>query len=110
MTSLRDDAKALQGDLATLRRELHQIPEIGLDLPQTQARVLAALDGLPLSVSTGTSVSSVVAVLRGGRGVSGSPALDRGREEHAAAGAGHVSGSPALDRGREERAAAGAGR
>ena len=41
--SLREDAAAIQDDLAELRRELHQIPEIGLDLPRTQEKVLAAL-------------------------------------------------------------------
>ena len=63
--SLREDAKALNGDLVALRRELHQIPEIGLQLPRTQETVLAAIDGLPLEVTTGTSVTSVTAVLRG---------------------------------------------
>jgi len=41
--SLREDAAELQPELAALRRELHQIPEIGLDLPKTQERVLSAL-------------------------------------------------------------------
>ncbi|GII25604.1 M20 metallopeptidase family protein [Planosporangium mesophilum] len=64
---LREDAKELQDELAVLRRELHQIPEIGLDLPRTQEMVLAALEPLPLEVSTGASLSSVTAVLRGAR-------------------------------------------
>lgn len=54
-------------DLISLRRDLHQIPEVGLHLPQTQARVLRALDGLPLDVTLGTGLSSVVGVLRGSR-------------------------------------------
>src|SRR5262245_17185303 len=53
--------------MAQLRRELHREPEIGTQLPLTQAKVLAALDGLPLEVTTGTALSSVTAVLRGGR-------------------------------------------
>jgi hippurate hydrolase len=65
--SLREDAAELQGELAALRRELHQIPEIGLDLPKTQERVLAALAPLPLEVSTGAGLSSITAVLRGGK-------------------------------------------
>ena len=65
--SLRADAAAIQDELALLRRELHQIPEIGLELPLTQRRVLAELEGLPLEIGTGTGLSSVVAVLRGGR-------------------------------------------
>src|SRR6059058_1762849 len=50
-----------------LRRRLHRQPEIGLHLPQTQAAVLEAFADLPVEVSTGTSTSSVVGVLRGGR-------------------------------------------
>lgn len=65
--TILDDARALQGDLVTLRRELHQIPEIGLDLPRTQEIVLRELADLPLEVTTGTSTTSVVAVLRGGQ-------------------------------------------
>lgn len=53
-------------DLVALRRELHQIPEVGLVLPQTQARILAALEGLPLEITLGEKVTSVVGVLRGG--------------------------------------------
>jgi amidohydrolase len=50
-----------------LRRQLHRFPEIGLELPRTQATVLDALAGLPIEVSTGRSTSSVVGVLRGAR-------------------------------------------
>src|SRR4051794_20146237 len=50
-----------------LRRRLHRHPEIGLNLPRTQATVLEALADLPLEVTTGTTTSSVVAVLRGAR-------------------------------------------
>jgi amidohydrolase len=65
--SVREDAVAIQNDMATLRRELHRIPEIGLDLPKTRDTVLAALQGLPVQISTGTALSSVTAVLRGTR-------------------------------------------
>jgi amidohydrolase len=67
MTGLHEDAAELAGDLRELRRALHREPEIGLDLPRTQEKVLAALDGLPLEVITGRGLSSVTAVLRGGR-------------------------------------------
>lgn len=66
-TSLLSDALALAPGLTALRHHLHRTPEIGLHLPKTQARVLEALDGLGLEVSTGAGLSSVVAVLRGGR-------------------------------------------
>jgi amidohydrolase len=60
-----DEAAALADELADLRHAIHAEPEIGLDLPKTQAKVLAALAGLPLEISAGTSLSSVTAVLRG---------------------------------------------
>lgn len=63
--ALRDDARELSHDVAELRHRLHRRPEIGLQLPETQRTVLEALDGLPLEVSTGDSVTSVTAVLRG---------------------------------------------
>jgi amidohydrolase len=66
MSSLLEQAHALGPDLITLRRELHRAPELDRHLPLTQAAVLAALDGLPLEVSTGEGLSSVTAVLRGG--------------------------------------------
>ncbi|MFG2447340.1 M20 family metallopeptidase [Nocardia fluminea] len=65
--SIRDDATALQGDLVQLRRALHREPELGLQLPRTQEKVLPALDGWGLEISTGKSLSSVTAVLRGAR-------------------------------------------
>ncbi|WP_275407295.1 M20 metallopeptidase family protein [Actinoplanes cyaneus] len=50
-----------------MRHALHREPELGLDLPLSQAKVLAALDGLPLEITLGKALSSVTAVLRGGR-------------------------------------------
>lgn len=58
-------AATIQEDLVALRRRLHHHPELGLHLPRTQAAVLEALEGLPLEVSVGKGLSSVVAVLRG---------------------------------------------
>jgi amidohydrolase len=57
----------LQPETIALRRMLHRRPEVGLSLPQTQAAILTAIDGLPLTVTKGRGVSSVVGVLEGGR-------------------------------------------
>ena len=65
MGEVRDDAAQISGELVELRRAIHADPEIGLDLPRTQEKVLAALHGLPLEVTTGQELSSVTAVLRG---------------------------------------------
>ena len=65
LLALADAARQQADDLVTLRRELHTDPEVGLQLPRTQARVVDALEGLPLELSFGRSLTSVVAVLRG---------------------------------------------
>jgi len=62
-TSLLNDAERLLDAAIELRQDLHAQPEIGLDLPRTQAQILAALEGLNLEVSTGSKLSSVIAVL-----------------------------------------------
>lgn len=65
MTAIREDAAELLGELTELRRALHREPELGLALPRTQEKVLAAIDGLGLEISTGSNITSVTAVLRG---------------------------------------------
>ncbi|TDE37729.1 amidohydrolase [Nonomuraea mesophila] len=65
--SFTESAQDMRDEIVQLRHSLHTTPEIGLQLPRTQEKVLAALDGLPLEVKTGTALSSVTAVLRGGR-------------------------------------------
>ncbi len=68
---LLTEATALAPALVDLRRRLHRIPEIGLHLPLTQEAVLAALRDIEhdhrvdLEITTGTALSSVVAVVRG---------------------------------------------
>ncbi|WP_369232348.1 M20 family metallopeptidase [Streptomyces sp. R21] len=65
--SVLERARELQPDLVRLRRSLHREPELGIRLPRTQEKVLAALDGLPLEITLGRELTSVTAVLRGGR-------------------------------------------
>jgi amidohydrolase len=65
--AVREDAAKIAAEIAELRHAIHREPEIGLDLPKTQRKVLDALDGLPLEISTGKGLSSVTAVLRGGK-------------------------------------------
>jgi amidohydrolase len=57
----------LQPETIALRRMLHRRPEVGLSLPETQAAILTAIEGLPLRVTKGREVTSVVGVLEGGR-------------------------------------------
>jgi metal-dependent amidase/aminoacylase/carboxypeptidase family protein len=67
MMNVTEKAASLGGDLAELRHALHREPEVGLHLPDTQARVLGALGGLPLEITTGDAPTSVTGVLRGSR-------------------------------------------
>ena len=67
MTDLLSAGGALLDDAVALRRRLHRHPELGLELPETQAAILESLDGLPLTVRTGTATTSVVATLEGDR-------------------------------------------
>ena len=60
------EGQDLLPDLVSLRRDIHREPEVGLHLPRTQEKILDALDGLGLEITTGKSLSSVTAVLRGG--------------------------------------------
>src|SRR5215470_15793270 len=84
--TVTDDAAAITSELAHLRRAIHAEPEIGLHLPLTQEKVVAALDGLPLKITLGSALSSVTAVLRGGvRGGRGACRLVAGRHGRAAA-------------------------
>jgi amidohydrolase len=66
-SGLVEAARALQPRTVALRRKIHKHPEQGLDLPRTQAAVVQALDGLGMQVMKGEKVSSVTAVLTGGR-------------------------------------------
>jgi amidohydrolase len=64
---LLHEARGLLDDVVKLRRSIHRQPELGLDLPLTQARVLDSLRSLPLQVRTGRRTSSVIADLHGSR-------------------------------------------
>lgn len=60
-------AAALDSGTIELRRAIHQDPELGLDLPNTQGRIVEALSGLGLDITLGKSTTSVVADLDTGR-------------------------------------------
>jgi len=73
-------ARELQPELTRFRHAMHQEPEIGLDLPRTQEKVLQALDGLPYEITLGKETTSVTAVLRG---TGGAPAAGDGQGQEA---------------------------
>ena len=66
--SLIEDAKAIAGELVTLRRAIHAEPELGLHTPKTRDKVRMALAHLPLEWAEGPSTTGLVATLQGGAG------------------------------------------
>lgn len=63
-----EKAKTIQDYIVGIRRELHQIPEIGIDLPKTRAVVLRELDNMGIEYVCSNIDSSVVATIKGNPG------------------------------------------
>jgi hippurate hydrolase len=61
--TLLDDARAILPDIVAIRRRLHRRPELGLQLPETQATIVEELRSLGLEPRPGTGLSSVTAVI-----------------------------------------------
>ncbi len=66
-SALLDEARDLLDEAVTLRRAMHERPEVGLDLPITRELVEAALDGLPVTVRRCTTTSGLIVDLHGNR-------------------------------------------
>lgn len=59
--------KDLQDEIVTMRRDLHQIPEIGGDLPETKAYVMKKLTEMGIPFTENKSDSGLIAEITGGR-------------------------------------------
>jgi amidohydrolase len=64
---LLNEARTHLQSVLELRRAIHREPELGLELPLTQAKVLDALHDLPLEIRSGQGTTYVMADLRGGQ-------------------------------------------
>ncbi len=64
---LLSEARGLLPDAVALRRTIHENPELGLDLPETRARVLESLSDLDLEIAQSVHTSGLIATLRGQR-------------------------------------------
>ncbi|SFS12125.1 hippurate hydrolase [Agrococcus baldri] len=67
-SSIDEAAASIEQRMIALRHALHRDPEVGLDLPRTQRKVLDELADLPLEITLGQDCSSITAVLRGSGG------------------------------------------
>jgi len=61
------EARAVLPDVIALRRRLHRTPEVGLDLPATQAIVAGELRALGLEPRLGSATTSATALIEGAR-------------------------------------------
>ena len=62
---LLEQANDVFEDMVTLRRDLHEWPEISNHLPRTRERVLHSLEGLPLDITLHETTSGIAAMLTG---------------------------------------------
>ncbi|CAB4948559.1 unannotated protein [freshwater metagenome] len=60
-----DEAAGYQSVLSEIRKDLHQIPEFGINLPKTRERVLASIHGLG-EIHLSERQSSIVLHIKGG--------------------------------------------
>ena len=61
------ECNEIQEDLVAMRRDLHKIPELGLDLPQTRDFVTAKLDEFSIPYTLSDQDSSVIATINAGK-------------------------------------------
>ena len=62
-----EKCKGLQEELVSMRRELHQIPETGGDLPKTKAYIMGKLKELGIPFVENATDSGLVATIEGGK-------------------------------------------
>jgi hippurate hydrolase len=67
LAALLGEARGLLPDIVEIRRRIHRQPEIGTELPRTQALIVDELERLGLTPTLGRALSSVTAVIDGAR-------------------------------------------
>ncbi len=65
--SMWEKCKELQDYIVGIRRDLHQIPEVGTDLPKTQAMIAAELDKLGIAYRKNKGDSGIIGTIEGGK-------------------------------------------
>jgi len=67
MINVPEEVKRVERDIITWRRDLHQIPELGLNLPKTTKYIKDRLDEIGIEYHTLVKGNAVVGLIRGGR-------------------------------------------
>jgi amidohydrolase len=67
MLNIINEAKELQNEIVEIRRHLHQIPEVGLVLPQTSAYVANKLKEMNIEIKENMGGSGIVGIIKGSK-------------------------------------------
>lgn len=65
MLNIIDEVKKVEQEIITWRRRLHQVPEIGLNLPQTVKLITEELDKMGIEYHTLVNGNAVVGLIKG---------------------------------------------
>lgn len=60
-------SKDIKGEIISIRRALHQIPELGDDLPKTRSFIINELKKYDIEILENVGNNGIVAILRGGK-------------------------------------------
>jgi amidohydrolase len=67
MIKVLDEVKKIESDIISWRRDLHQIPELGLILPKTTKYIKDRLDEMGIEYYTLVDGNAIVGLIRGGQ-------------------------------------------
>ena len=67
MINVLSEIKKVESDIIKWRRDLHQIPELNLELPRTVKYVSERLDEMGIEYHTLINGNAIVALIKGGR-------------------------------------------
>lgn len=65
MFKVIEQVKKIEQDIVSWRRDLHQIPELGLELPKTSKYVMDRLDEMGIEYKTLVNGNAIVGIIRG---------------------------------------------
>lgn len=65
MVKIVDEAKKLQDEIVGWRRDLHQMPELGLELPKTAAYVAERLDEMGIEYEANIAGYGIIGLIKG---------------------------------------------
>ena len=67
MIDVLQEVKKIEPDIINWRRDLHQIPELGLELPNTIKYIKGKLDEMGIEYKTLVNGNAIVSLIRGGK-------------------------------------------